>query len=354
MNGLVKETSVQQYPVSDRFLVFQLLTKMFQKYSEELKANRPEFLYGLLQLVEGERDPRCLLVVFRLMHSVIESLDLDPYTEDVFEVISCYFPILFTPTPDDEYGITKEDLSGELHRCFTACPQFAPFLFPLVLEKLESELITAKIDSYKVIEGVSRNYGYERINQFIPQLWTAIRVDVLKPKLLETEISEHALKALISISDAMIENELMFDSFTKQIWTDISNAFNKPELDLVDSGVSIMLATISSNAYAFNQMITQLMPILLKQFTFCQKESTRVDIIESISRILSHSRNISQKQINLINFESLFTLMTSLSVADTETDNIRESVVSCLQQLIQLKQMNDNKWEIITKTTQQK
>ncbi|CAG2164351.1 unnamed protein product, partial [Oppiella nova] len=184
-DGLVQEIAVQQYSVSDRFLVFQLLTKLLTKYCEELKAIGPQFIYGLIQLIEGERDPRCLLVVFRLVNSVVETLDLDPYTEDVFEVISCYFPVLFTPTPDDEYGITKEDLSYDLHRCFTASPHFSPFIFPLVLEKLESELLTAKIDSYKVIENICPNYGYERINEFVAQLWTAIRIDALKPKLLE-------------------------------------------------------------------------------------------------------------------------------------------------------------------------
>lgn len=30
--------------------------------------------------------------------------------QDLFDITFCYFPITFTPPPDDPYGITSDDL----------------------------------------------------------------------------------------------------------------------------------------------------------------------------------------------------------------------------------------------------
>jgi hypothetical protein len=37
---------------------------------------RPEFIYGFIQIIEGERDPRCLLIIFRLTFNVIKTIEL--------------------------------------------------------------------------------------------------------------------------------------------------------------------------------------------------------------------------------------------------------------------------------------
>lgn len=32
------------------------------------------------------------------------------FVQDLFDITFCYFPITFTPPPDDPYGITSDDL----------------------------------------------------------------------------------------------------------------------------------------------------------------------------------------------------------------------------------------------------
>jgi hypothetical protein len=168
----------------------------------------------------------------------------------------------------------------------------------------------------------------------------------LRPNLTNNEVSESALKALSSLSDTMSLNESNIDSFIDMIWKDIDPSFLKLELELMESAINIVLATISSNAYAFNKINSRLMPILLQQFTFTQLESHRIQIIDSISRILNHSRNVSS--INLINSDSLFILLTSLSIAETESDSLRVSVISCLRQLmLSMSQINCEHWKVI-------
>ncbi len=77
-----------------------------------------EFVLGYIQLLDGERDPRNLVLAFSSIFIIVQNFTFgkfltvnpvsvidsdqwfccpDSLTEDLFDVISCYFPIDFTP-----------------------------------------------------------------------------------------------------------------------------------------------------------------------------------------------------------------------------------------------------------------
>lgn len=56
-----------------------------------------EFLLNVISSVDGERDPRNLLLLFSFLPRLFSSVSLGPLVEDAFEVVSCYFPIDFNP-----------------------------------------------------------------------------------------------------------------------------------------------------------------------------------------------------------------------------------------------------------------
>ena len=59
---------------------------------------------------------------------------------ELFDVLSCYFPVTFTPPPNNVHGITRADLARSLEVALASCPLYADQLVPLVLEKLSSNL----------------------------------------------------------------------------------------------------------------------------------------------------------------------------------------------------------------------
>uniref|UniRef100_A0A8B9HN32 MMS19 nucleotide excision repair protein n=1 Tax=Astyanax mexicanus TaxID=7994 RepID=A0A8B9HN32_ASTMX len=100
----------------------------------ELKGLGPDFVFGFVQAVDGERDPRNLLLAFQIARNIIHrGYDLSQFTEEFFEVTSCYFPIDFTPPPNDAHGITQEELILALRGVLTGTPRIKVLLSDFLL-----------------------------------------------------------------------------------------------------------------------------------------------------------------------------------------------------------------------------
>lgn len=77
---------------------------------------------------------RCMLQVAAARES------LDANLEELFDVVACYFPISFSPPPNNVHGITRQDLADALEGTLTCTPLFAPLFIPMLVEKLSSTL----------------------------------------------------------------------------------------------------------------------------------------------------------------------------------------------------------------------
>lgn len=95
------------------------------------------FALDLLQLCKNERDPRNLMVWFKILTTLVK--DYSPsgeVTEEIFKTFSAYFPISLraSATP---IGITAEDLKEAVRGCFSAHQRLAPNAFPFLMQKLD-------------------------------------------------------------------------------------------------------------------------------------------------------------------------------------------------------------------------
>jgi DNA repair/transcription protein MET18/MMS19 len=112
-----------------------------------------DFLNSYTKMVDGEKDPRNLMLLFSMDRVILLEFDVKDLIEvcmvssvlcrgrladnsqDFFDITFCYFPISFKPPPNDPYGITAEDLKSALRKCMAASPYFAKLALPLFLEK---------------------------------------------------------------------------------------------------------------------------------------------------------------------------------------------------------------------------
>ena len=107
-------------------------------------------------------DPRNLVLCFKIIPLICKHLRITPFVEELFEVFSCYFPIDFTPVSWFKmlksvnhflfifYFFSHQMMKTESQRTnwlFFYTPQFAKYAIPLMLDKLESDIDSARLDA---------------------------------------------------------------------------------------------------------------------------------------------------------------------------------------------------------------
>ena len=155
------------------------------------------------QVSEGEKDPRNLLVIFTSLSSMLDTLDMDHLHEDVFEALAVYFPIDFTPPRGLEGAVTKQELVVGLRRAL-AHPALMQYSVGLLLEKLESDLESAKLDSLETLEEVarrSRSSELEHWGREVEGVWVALHRETLGLRLQPSvKVQEAARTAVRAVS----------------------------------------------------------------------------------------------------------------------------------------------------------
>src|SRR5690242_1555456 len=108
--------------------------RVFPAAAQNLKH---DFVYGYLQVIDGERDPRNLLTIFALTPKILRTVSgWQRFVEELFDVTSCYYPISFTPKKGDI--ITSEMLSEALDAAMTCVPEYAGLFCTFILDKLRN------------------------------------------------------------------------------------------------------------------------------------------------------------------------------------------------------------------------
>lgn len=62
-----------------------------------------DFVYGVITLIDGERDPKNLIYLFNWLPQFLSVAKLEHLTEEMFDVLACYFPIDFKPPQNDTH-----------------------------------------------------------------------------------------------------------------------------------------------------------------------------------------------------------------------------------------------------------
>jgi DNA repair/transcription protein MET18/MMS19 len=101
IRAILKEIHVQSMVQADRYLTFSMCKFVLSSDSlvSEIKAQSydTDFVFGFIQSMDSEKDPRNLLICFECIKLLGQRLNLGPFVDETFEVFACYFPIDFNP-----------------------------------------------------------------------------------------------------------------------------------------------------------------------------------------------------------------------------------------------------------------
>eukprot|EP01125_Pyxidicula_operculata_P012859 TRINITY_DN4241_c0_g2_i2.p1 TRINITY_DN4241_c0_g2~~TRINITY_DN4241_c0_g2_i2.p1 ORF type:complete len:897 (+),score=205.78 TRINITY_DN4241_c0_g2_i2:527-3217(+) len=255
---------------------------------------KADFVFGFIQAIDGEKDPRNLVIVFRLVRIIVQSIpEFIRFDEDLFEVTSCYFPITFNQKPNDPEAITKEDLVLSLRNCLAATPAFAPYSMPFLLDKLTSDVVDTKLDTLQTISACLRGYGAAALIPFVEDLWAALRQEIMTGNSgAVIEASFETLKTTIQVLDTVPAptSYKADDSQSKEyLQRFLTPCLNQclHQLQNFDSKLSLLasrvLQTATATSYsACKQIIEVVLPVMMEQFFAADSSSSKRQILLKI------------------------------------------------------------------------
>uniref|UniRef100_A0A8B9HLF0 MMS19 nucleotide excision repair protein n=1 Tax=Astyanax mexicanus TaxID=7994 RepID=A0A8B9HLF0_ASTMX len=236
---------------------------------KELKGLGPDFVFGFVQAVDGERDPRNLLLAFQIARNIIHrGYDLSQFTEEFFEVTSCYFPIDFTPPPNDAHGITQEELILALRGVLTGTPRFA--------EK------TPKLTNQRCAVFVLNVQVFQTASERVESAGLAALA---------------ALTSCLSRSVLTSDSEDALQTFLDQVLKDCQHHLYEPDLKLVWPSAKLLQAACGASYRSSLIVTAAVLPTLLDQYS--SRTQVGQDLIIIIFFYFFYQNNLSEESVLL-------------------------------------------------------
>ncbi|KAG9326737.1 hypothetical protein KVV02_008627 [Mortierella alpina] len=294
VKAILALVNVQTYQQTARHYVFLFFESVIKRFSLSLRSISSDFVFGFIQCLDGEKDPRNLMLAFTLIKSIIQEFDIAQHVEDLFEVTFCYFPITFRPPPDDPYGITSEHLKIGLRDCLSATPYFAKFALPLLLEKLSSSSGSAKKDSMETIAACAPVYGSSALTPYAEELWSGLQNEIFHAT--GDELEQVALNTLqvitteLSMGVSMGGSNDPVEKFLRPIISDCMTQLQKPELKLAKPSGKILKACAMASDPACTAITLATIPTLLSQYTTSEQSTRKKALLDVLLDFLEASK----------------------------------------------------------------
>ncbi|XP_037547510.1 MMS19 nucleotide excision repair protein homolog [Nematolebias whitei] len=313
--------------LAERACVYNMLINLMESREAELKSLGPDFVFGFVQSMDGERDPRNLLLAFHIASNIIlQGYNLGTFTEELFEVTSCYYPIDFTPPPNDPHGITKEELILALRAVLTGTPKFAEFLLPLIIEKMDSDIQSAKLDSLQTLAACMSQYEEKDLREFLEGLWRSLKREVFQTS--SEKIESAALGAVTALTSCLSRSVLRSDAedtlstFLDLILRDCKHHLFEPDLKLVWPSAKLLLASCSASHRASYVLTAAIMPSLIEQFnsrTQCSHKRTLLEVVQQFIQSVQSSQSLDIEESVFLEYRAALCSMVFSALCESNS-----------------------------------
>jgi DNA repair/transcription protein MET18/MMS19 len=126
-----------------------------------------EILDGLINCIEGEKDPRCLLAAMRVLakathieiiSNCMSTAENSAVVEKLFDYTACYFPITFSPPADDPFGITSDMLVSSLEELLCSHAALHKHTLSFFVDHLTDDLSAGKVQAIRCLVRVCNTF----------------------------------------------------------------------------------------------------------------------------------------------------------------------------------------------------
>lgn len=202
----------------------------------------------------------------------------------------------------------------------------------LFVEKLESDVESAKVDVYDFLKECADVYGLNCLEPFLSQLWTSIRVDLLQ--MNPGKLSEVAIQALTAVLRTIEVNKEVASNLIKDILKDLEVPLTHLELILTRPASSCLAAISTVSSFYFEITTDTIFPLILKHWIFDTKKDSR-EFIDEYTTFFErwHQERFDYSEKKFPCQESILMQLTSFLQSGDLCNRL--SCLDCLSHLIQ-------------------
>lgn len=244
-------------------------------------------MYGFINAMDGERDPRILLFLFDFLPYFLQTFPLGHLNEEAFEVIGCYFPIDFNPSANDKGVITRDQLAEKLADCLCGHESFAADCINLSVEKFESQLNVAKLDSLYLLQKASQKFKPDVIEKQFPDIWKSLKTELLPGSSKEMTLA--TLDALQVLLVSFGKDDTVISNVLTVILATIISSLSDVNIRLFAPSAAIALKCAETSKLAAKIVTLKCLPPFLLQINkdSAEQQIQRGTLIELSAQLIS-------------------------------------------------------------------
>lgn len=277
---MFEHVQCQSQLLPERRIIYLVLKNLLENRSDDLRSMGPDLVYGVISSMDGERDPNNLILIFNMLPRFIKEFPLGHLTEEMFEVVACYFPVDFNPSGEN-INVTREDLAEKLMPCLCAVPEFADYCLPLVIDKLSSTLMVAKLDSLNLLRESVQTFGLSKIESYLPDLWTILQKEIVSGR--DIKIRDAALQAITSLIKVMLVNETVCKNFIDKIIADIKWSLCDVQLSLYRPCQTLLETIATVDKMMCIHILKIAIPLCIGQYSTKTSLNDKIALIETLN-----------------------------------------------------------------------
>ncbi|KZV93127.1 hypothetical protein EXIGLDRAFT_768350 [Exidia glandulosa HHB12029] len=284
--ALFEHVKMKAHVQSTRFVVFAIIDSLMAKHRETLKEMGDVFVAGYIALADGEKDPRNLILSFAIVRVILVEFTIDRHVDNLFDITFCYFPITFTPPPDDPYRISAEDLKSSLRSCLAGTPRFGPLAIPLFLEKLSAGSPATKRETMNTMSLCFPVYGARLAQEIGKQVWDSYKIEIQQP--IDNETQSLALKATQALVTTLYSNDdpkAPVTGLAPSITDECLKTLREPETSQAKPATLILSALIDTTPAVGRAVLSASITHLMTSFFSSDQATARPAILTALASL---------------------------------------------------------------------
>ncbi|TID16708.1 hypothetical protein CANINC_004160 [Pichia inconspicua] len=182
LTNLIEHYNPKEHPQSVRLTALKITNLVITTCSKD-QYNNDTFILCFLHVSQNEKDPSNLLLIFQLLNAISKTLEINKYSQQLFDTMFRYYPISFK-SANQAQEAQVDSLKDSLNSSLASNDIFGEELFPNLIDKFNSSTSNqVKMDILTTISTVSQLYSPQVIQEHFMPLWNTLKYTIINQEV---------------------------------------------------------------------------------------------------------------------------------------------------------------------------